>query len=195
MNKTRLEAFSDGVFAIIITIMVLELKIPKGVDWEVIRELLPKLYCYALSFVFIGIYWGNHHHLMHTLKRVNASVIWANMHLLFWLSLVPCVTGWMGENNFDKTPVATYGGLLLLCGISFTILSITIGKTHREQTELVAALGKDKLKATLSTLFYILSILAALFAHPFVSEFLFLVVSVMWLIPSKAIEKAIANEG
>src|SRR5436309_2497210 len=126
MNKSRLEAFSDGVFAIIITIMVLELKVPVGTSWQVVEPLVPVFCSYLLSFAFIGVYWGNHHHLMHTVKKVNASIMWANMHLLFWLSLIPFGTGWMGVNKFDRIPVAVYGALLIICGISYSVLSKAI---------------------------------------------------------------------
>src|SRR5579871_151465 len=122
MNKSRLEAFSDGVFAIIITIMVLELKIPEGISWALISPVIPKFICYLLSFIFVGIYWNNHHHLLHTVKRTNASIMWSNMHLLFWLSLIPFATGWMGATDFNRITVAVYGALLIACGLSFTLL-------------------------------------------------------------------------
>ena len=194
MNKSRLEAFSDGVFAIIITIMVLELKVPEGTTWPVIKPLVPVFGSYILSFVFIGIYWGNHHHLMHTLKRINAAVMWANMHLLFWLSLVPFATGWMGVNNFDKTTVAIYGALLILCGFSFTLLSQAIRKTYKEETALTKALAESDVKGKWSVILYGVSIPIALFVHPAVSAVLFLTVSIMWIIPSKAIEKVLEEE-
>ena len=194
MNKSRLEAFSDGVFAIIITIMVLELKIPEGTSWEIIRPLMPTFICYVLSFAFVAIYWGNHHHLMHTVKRVNASIMWANMHLLFWLSVVPFATGWMGRTNFDRITVAVYGVLLILCGISYTILGRAIRNTYKEQSELAEALAKSNLKEMASIILYSASIPIALFVHPGISAMLFATVSVIWLIPSKAIEKALENE-
>ena len=194
MNKSRLEAFSDGVFAIIITIMVLELKIPEGTSWAIIHPLVPVFLCYLLSFVFIAIYWGNHHHLMHTVKKVNASIMWANMHLLFWLSLVPFVTGWMGRTNFDKITVAVYGIFLLLSGFSFTILRNAIRKTHQEQTELTTALTKGNFKELVSIILYGTSIPIALFIHPLISAVFFAIVSILWLIPSKDIEKALEHE-
>ena len=146
MNKTRLEAFSDGVFAIIITIMVLELKIPEGTEWEVVRPLIPKFFSYLLSFVYIAIYWGNHHHLVHTAKHVTAGIMWANAHLLFWLSLIPFATGWMGENNFERVTVATYGAMLLACGAAYALLS-TAHKAHphrRDRTDHGAGQGQEK---------------------------------------------------
>ena len=194
MNKSRLEAFSDGVFAIIITIMILELKIPAGTSWEVIKPIFPKFTCYLLSFVFIAIYWGNHHHLMHTVKKINASIIWANMHLLFWLSLVPFATGWMGETSFDKLTVAIYGALLLTCGLAFTLLGSCIRKTYKEETDLTKALAKSDVKGLVSTVLYAASIPAALFIHPAISACFFATVSIIWVIPSKAIEKVLQEE-
>ena len=194
MNKTRLEAFSDGVFAIIITIMVLELKIPESTEWEVIKKLIPVFYCYLLSFVFIGIYWGNHHHLMHTAKKVNAAIMWANMHLLFWLSLIPFATGWMGVNNFAKVTVAAYGGLLVMCGISFTLLSQAIQRTHKNETDLTRALAKSNVKGLVSLVLYSMSIPVALYVNTAISEAFFVAVAIMWLVPSKAIERALAEE-
>ena len=191
MNKTRLEAFSDGVFAIIITIMVLELKIPKGTSWEVVKVLLPTLYCYALSFVFVAIYWNNHHHLMHTAKSVTAGMMWANRGLLFCLSLVPFATGWMGENCFDRITVATYGALLIACGLAFTILSSTIQRTHTEDTPMTKALRKTMPKQYASVVLYSLSIPMALFVSPLIAELLFVTVAVLWIIPSKEIERAL----
>ncbi len=193
MNKSRMEAFSDGVFAIIITIMVLELKIPQGTSAIVMKPLLPVFICYVLSFAFVAIYWVNHHHLVHTVKRVNAAIIWANIHLLFWLSLVPFATGWMGVNNFDRITVAVYGVLLILCGLAYQVLSRAIKKTHKEETELTKALEKGNVKGWLSVFLYALSIPTALYVHPLISAALFAIVSVMWIIPSKAIEKALED--
>jgi len=194
MNKSRLEAFSDGVFAIIITIMVLELKIPDGTTWAAVKPLCPTFLCYLLSFIFVGIYWGNHHHLIHTLKKINAKVIWANLHLLFWLSLVPFATGWMGANNFNKVPVAAYGALLLLCGLSYTILGSTVRGGYTHDTPLTKALAKSDAKGYISLVLYSCSIPIALFVHPAISAILFVAVSVMWIIPSKAIEEALEHE-
>lgn len=194
MNKSRLEAFSDGVMAIIITIMILELKIPEGTSWEVMKHLLPSFCSYILSFVFIGIYWANHHHLLHTVKKVNGAIIWANMHLLFWLSLVPFATGWMGANNFDKVPVAAYGVLLLLCGLAFSILAAAIKKTYTHETNVTRALAKANTKSFLSIVFYMASVPAAIYISPLLSAAFFVAVSIMWIIPSKAIEKALAEK-
>lgn len=194
MNKSRLEAFSDGVFAIIITIMVLELKIPERADMAAVRPLIPIFICYLLSFIYIAVYWNNHHHLMHTIKRVNASIMWANMHLLFWLSLVPFATGWMGRTNFDRITVATYGGLLILCGIAYTIMSKAIMRTHKGKSALAGALAKSDTKGIISVIVYCISIPAALFVHPVLSAVLFAVIAVVWLIPSRDIEKALEME-
>jgi uncharacterized membrane protein len=194
MNRSRLEAFSDGVFAIIITIMVLELKVPEGTSLAVMRPLAPVFCCYVLSFIFVAIYWNNHHHLMHTVKKINAAIMWSNINLLFWLSLVPFVTGWMGINNFDRITVAVYGGLLLACGIAFTILSKSIRKTYREETPLTQALAQSSKKETVSTILYFASIPIALYVHPGISAALFAIVSIMWLVPSKAIEHVLENE-
>src|SRR5215510_12737790 len=150
MNKTRLEAFSDGVLAVIITIMVLEIKVPHEATMEALLGLCPVFMSYLLSFVFIGIYWGNHHHLLHTVHHVNSNIIWANMHLLFWLSIVTFTTGWMGENHFDKLPVAVYAIDLLLCGISYYILQKTIMKHHPLSEKLLEALKKQEKKGMAS---------------------------------------------
>jgi uncharacterized membrane protein len=174
--------------------MVLELKIPHGTGWDVVKELAPKLYCYVLSFAFIAIYWGNHHHLMHTVKKVNAAVIWSNTHLLFWLSLVPFATGWMGENNFDRITVATYGALLIICGLTLQLLSRAIRKSHNEQAGLARAIGSAKVKSWVSVALYSLSVPVALFLSPYVSEIFFAIVAIMWIIPSKEIERALSED-
>jgi uncharacterized membrane protein len=194
MNKSRLEAFSDGVFAIIITIMVLEIKAPEGKTWQEIEPIITALLSYVLSFVFIAIYWINHHHLMHTLKKAKASVMWANMNLLFWLSLIPFITHWMGVNEFDKITVAVYGALLVVCGVSFTLLGRSIRSTYKEETALTKALAKSNTKGIVSVVLYGASVPAALFIHPAVSAVLFVIVSVMWIIPSKAIEQVLEHE-
>jgi len=194
MNKSRLEAFSDGVFAIIITVMILELKIPEGTSWELIKPVFPKFLCYVLSFVYIAIYWGNHHHLMHTVKKINAAIIWANMHLLFWLSMVPFATGWMGVTNFDKLTVAAYGTLLITCGISFSLLRRSIQSTYKEETALTKALAKGNKKELISTVLYGASIPIALFVHPAISAVIFATVAIMWLVPSKEIEHVLETE-
>jgi uncharacterized membrane protein len=186
MNKGRLEAFSDGVIAILITIMVLELKIPHGADWEALRPLLPVFLTYILSFVFLGIYWNNHHHMLHATRQVNGKILWANLHLLFWLSLIPFVTGWMGENHFAPLPTAVYGVVLLFAAIAYTILQTLIVRQSEANKSLAAAVGKD-LKGKLSMLCYLLAIPLA-FVHQWISDGLYVLVAMMWLIPDRRIE-------
>ena len=190
MTRTRLEAFSDGVIAIIITIMVLELKVPHGVTLDDLKPLIPIFLSYILSFVFVGIYWGNHHHLLHTVYRVNSKIIWANMHLLFWLSLVPFTTAYMGENHFDKLPVALYGIDLIFCGVAYNILQRIISGHYSHPTKLAEALAKQQKKGFVSLGCYLLSIPMA-FYYPIISAFLFAFVAVIWIIPDKNIEKAL----
>lgn len=195
MTKTRLEAFSDGVIAIIITIMVLELKIPHGdSSFKALVELSPVFISYILSFVFVGIYWGNHHHLLHTVHHVNSKIIWANMGLLFFLSLIPFTTGWMGENSFDKLPVALYAVNLLFCGISYFILQMAIMSHYTHSSKLIEALKKQEKKGITSLILYFASIPCAFF-YPLISALLFIAVSVMWIIPDKNIEAALKEEG
>lgn len=193
MTKTRLEAFSDGVLAIIITIMVLELKIPHESSIEALASLLPVFISYLMSFVFIGIYWGNHHHLMHTVHHVNGKIIWANMGLLFFLSLIPFTTGWMGENHFDKLPVAVYGVNLLLSGVTFYILQQVIKYSNPQNSKLESAFKKLQIKGIISLVIYSISIPFA-FYKPLISACLFVVISIMWVIPDKNIEKALKDE-
>ena len=190
MGKTRLEAFSDGVLAIIITIMVLELKVPHSAEWKDLAELCPVFFSYIISFIYVGIYWGNHHHLLHTIKHVSSGIIWANLNLLFWLSLIPFATSWMGENNFSQNPVIVYAILLLLCGISYTILQFTIMKNHHFDDKMLAALRKVSQKGIVSVIAYSTSIAVAFF-NPSISFFFFIVVAILWLIPDKNIEKAL----
>jgi uncharacterized membrane protein len=190
MTKSRLEAFSDGVLAIIITIMVLELKIPHETSLHALAELLPVFTSYLLSFVFIGIYWGNHHHLLHTVHHINSKIIWANMALLFSLSLIPFSTGWMGENYFAQLPVATYAVNLLLCAVTYYILQKVIISHYTQSTRLIEALKKQQKKGIISLFIYLTSILCAIF-YPVISALLFVVVAVMWIIPDKNIEKAL----
>src|ERR1044071_4266278 len=190
MNKTRLEAFSDGVLAIIITIMVLELKVPHDATWSGLAELLPVIISYLLSFVFIGIYWANHHHLLHTVHHVNSKIIWANMGLLFCLSLIPFSTAYMGENNFAELPVAVYAIVLFVCGNAFYILQQTIMAHYTHSTALIVALKKQEKKGIVSTLLYAASIAFAFF-YPTISGVIFVVVAVMWVIPDKNIERAL----
>jgi uncharacterized membrane protein len=192
MGTTRLEAFSDGVLAIIITIMVLELKVPHGAELPALRPLLPVLLSYVLSFAYIGIYWNNHHHMLHVTQRVNGKVLWANLHLLFWLSLVPFVTGWMGENDFAAAPTALYGVVLLMAGIAYWVLEQAIVAQEGRDSLLAKALGRD-VKGKLSVLTYALAIPLA-FVHPGLSNALYAAVALMWLIPDTRIERAVQAE-
>jgi uncharacterized membrane protein len=190
VTKTRLEAFSDGVLAIIITIMVLELKTPHGTDWQAIKPLVPVFISYVLSFIIIAIYWGNHHHLLHTVSHINSKIIWANTHLLFWLSLVPFATGWMGETHFNSISVAVYGAVVAICGIAYYILLSVIVSSHRNNTVLNELLNKQSKKGMASVVINFLAIPVA-FIHPIISAVLFFLVAVMWLIPDRNIEKAL----
>jgi len=190
MTKTRLETFSDGVLAIIITIMVLEIKVPHEATMAALLKLGPIFMSYLLSFSFLCIYWGNHHHLFHTVQHVNSKIIWSNIHLLFWLSLVPFTTGWMGENHFQELPVAVYGINLLLCAIAYYTLQKTIMAHHTFPEKLAAAMKKQEKKGMASLLLYIVSVVAA-FVNPLISEVLFAVVAIMWIIPDKNIERAL----
>ncbi len=192
MNKARLETFSDGVIAIIITIMVLEMKVPHGDDLTSLRPLIPVFISYVLSFINIGIYWNNHHHMLHTVKHVDGRILWANMHLLFWLSLVPFTTGWMGENHFTKWPVLIYGFVLLMAGVAYTLLTLALIKLHGKQSLLAIAVGNDR-KGKLSVILYALGIMLC-FINPFMSIFLYALNAVMWIIPDKRIEKNLKNE-
>jgi uncharacterized membrane protein len=182
----RLEAFSDGVIAILITIMVLELKVPHGTDLAALRPSLPALATYVLSFVFLGIYWLNHHHLLTTAQRVSGGILWANLHLLFWLSLVPFVTGWVGENSFAEVPVAAYGAVMFMCGIAYLLLQLSILATHGPDSPLRRALGRDY-KGRSSGLLYAVGAPLA-FVNRWVSLAIYVGVAVMWLIPDRRIE-------
>jgi len=193
MNKTRLEAFSDGVLAIIITIMVLEIKVPHGTEWASLRPLAPVFYSYVLSFLFVGIYWGNHHHLLHTVKNVDSGIIWANMNLLFWLSLIPFGTGWMGENHFAPDTVVVYAIILLLSGIAYTILQLVIQKRHTDSLPLQLAYKKLKSKGIISMCSYTAAIPLA-YVSTTISGVLFLLTVLLWLVPEKKIEQAIKAE-
>ena len=189
MHKGRLEAFSDGVIAIIITIMVLELKTPHEASLSALLPILPVFLSYALSFVFVGIYWNNHHHLMQAAHKVNGRILWANLHLLFWLSLTPFVTSWMGENHFAPWPVALYGAVLLLSGCAFTILVRALISHHGKESTLALAVQKD-IKGKLSVVFYAIAIPAA-FLSTWISGALYVAVAVMWLIPDPRIERVL----
>jgi uncharacterized membrane protein len=193
MNKTRLEAFSDGVLAIIITIMVLEIKMPEDASWASLSKLMHVFMSYLLSFVYVGIYWGNHHHLLHTVKHVNSAIIWANMNLLFWLSLVPLATGWMGRTHFAPNAVAVYAVLLLVSGFSFTILQYTIMRTTKLSQELQDAFAGLKIKGIFSIIAYSCAIPLA-FYNAIISGVLFVSVAIVWLIPDRKIERALKQQ-
>jgi uncharacterized membrane protein len=186
MTKGRLEAFSDGVIAIIITIMVLELRVPHGADLAALKPLFPKILSYVLSFVFLGIYWNNHHHLLQASKHVDGRALWANLHLLFWLSLVPFVTGWMGENEFATLPVALYGAVLLLAGFAFSLLSRALIAIHSKDSVLATAIGRDA-KGWTSLGIYALAIPIS-FLNPWIAFAMYILVAVIWLIPDRRIE-------
>ncbi len=191
MTKSRLEAFSDGVIAIIITIMVLELHPPHEPTLEAMLPLLPIFLSYVLSFVFLGIYWNNHHHLFQAVKQVNGNVLWANLHLLFWLSLVPFVTNWLGETNFDTVPVAIYGAVLLLAAIAYTILANLLISLHGKESVLGKAF-ENNLKGNLSLVSYVAAIPLA-FVHPLISCALYVFVALIWLIPDRRIEQNLVD--
>jgi uncharacterized membrane protein len=191
MGKNRLEAFSDGVIAVLITIMVLELKVPHGSGWETVEPLMPGLLTYVLSFVFLGIYWNNHHHMLHTVDRINGAILWANHHLLFWLSLVPFTTGWMGENHWEPLPTAVYGAVLLMSGLAFLILERAIIRHQGAHSKLKAALGKD-IKGKLSAALYVVAIPLA-FVHQLISDAIYFAVALMWLIPDRRIESSLGR--
>jgi uncharacterized membrane protein len=189
MGKDRLAAFSDGVIAIIITIMVLELKVPHGADWATLRAVAPNFVAYVLSFVYLAIYWNNHHHLLHTVTRVDGLILWANSHLLFWLSLVPAATGWMGENFLAPLPTAVYGVSLLMPAIAYYLLERAIVHKQGKQSVLANALGSD-VKGKLSPLLYAAAVALA-FVDAWLSIAIYALVAVMWLVPDRRIEKAL----
>jgi uncharacterized membrane protein len=192
MEKNRLEAFSDGVLAIIITIMVLEMKVPHGADWAALKPLLPVFLSYVLSFVYVGIYWNNHHHLLKACRRVNGGILWANLHLLFWLSLFPFVTGWMGENHFTPLPSALYGAVLLLAAIAYYILqSLIIAEQGGCESKLAKAIGGDW-KGKLSPVLYAVAI-ALSFIRPWLAGCIYVFVALMWLVPDKRIERLVSE--
>ena len=192
MHKTRLEAFSDGVLAIIITIMVLELKVPHGEDLTALRQLVPVFLSYVLSFVYVGIYWNNHHHLLQAAGHVNGKVLWANLHLLFWLSLFPFVTGWMGENHSASLPSAMYGGVLLMAAVAYWVLARVLVAADGEESLLHKAVGKDY-KGALSVLVYAAAIPLA-FVRPWISQLIFVAVAFAWLVPDRRIERLMEHE-
>jgi len=191
LSKGRLEAFSDGVIAILITIMVLGLTAPRGADPGALQPLIPTFLSYVLSFVFLGIYWNNHHHLLQASQQVDGRVLWANLHLLFWLSLVPFATGWMGANNFSTWPVALYGVILLMSAVAFTILARALVAIHGQESILATALGND-LKSKVSLVFYAVAIPLA-FVNSWLAGALYVVVAAIWLVPDRRIERVITR--
>jgi uncharacterized membrane protein len=189
MGKERLAAFSDGVIAIIITIMVLELKVPHGSTWSVLMTVAPSFLSYILSFIYLAIYWNNHHHLLHTVARVDGLILWANSHLLFWLSLIPAATAWMGENFLASTPTAVYGIILLMPAIAYYLLQKAIIRKHGTHSVLANALGKD-IKGKISPIFYIAGIALA-FVNPWLAIAIYVLVAVIWLVPDRRIEEVL----
>ena len=193
MKTTRLEAFSDGVFAVIITIMVLELKVPHGTNWEALRPLTPVFLTYVLSFVYLSIYWNNHHHMLHVTEDVTGAIMWANLHLLFWLSLTPFVTAWMGENHFAPLPTAVYGAVLVCAAIAYTTLQATIIRHQGPHSKLAEAVKND-VKGKLSIVLYLAAIPLA-FVHQAISDAIYAAVALMWLVPDRRIESKLHQHG
>jgi len=191
MNKNRMEAFSDGVIAIIITIMVLELKVPRGENFQALALSIPVFLSYVLSFVYVGIYWNNHHHMLQTSNRVTGPMLWANLHLLFWLSLFPFATGWMGENHFAAAPSAFYGGVLLMAAVAYLILQQLIIKSQGRDSLLKKAVGNDW-KGKLSLALYVVAILMAFWSH-WISQAVYVLVALFWLIPDRRIERVLST--
>lgn len=189
MGKGRLEAFSDGVLAIILTIMVLELKVPHGADWAALKPLLPVFLSYVLSFIYVGIYWNNHHHMLHATQHVSGGVLWANLGLLFWLSLLPFATGWMGENHFAALPSAAYGFVLLMAAVSYFVLQHCIMVTDGPQSVLQRAVGVDW-KGRASLVLYLVAMVAAFWAH-WLAQALYVAVALLWLVPDRRIERVL----
>jgi uncharacterized membrane protein len=191
LSKGRLEAFSDGVLAIIITIMVLELKVPHGASWADVTPLFPVFLSYVLSFIYVGIYWNNHHHMLHAASKVTGGILWANLHLLFWLSLTPFVTAWMGENHFAATPVALYGVVLFMAACAYFILARALAAHHGKDSKLAVALGKD-FKGKISVVIYAVAIAAASWTPAFAGT-LYALVALMWLVPDRRMERALGE--
>jgi uncharacterized membrane protein len=189
MNKNRLEAFSDGVIAVIITIMVLEMKVPHGIAFENLRELIPVFISYVLSYIYVGIYWNNHHHMFHAVHHVDGRSLWANLHLLFWLSLFPFVTGWVAENHFALYPVVLYGFVLLMAAIAYFILAHVLIRCPGQNADLARALGSD-IKGKISPLIYVAG-MALSFVHPWIGFTVYILVAVIWLVPDRRIEKTL----
>lgn len=192
MGKGRLEAFSDGVLAIIITIMVLEMKVPHSDGLQDLRPLMSTFISYILSFIYIGIYWNNHHHLIHVVHKVTGTVLWSNIHLLFWLSVVPFATAWMGENHFSKWPVILYGFILLMAAIAYYILAHCLTSVHGKDSALAQALGKDK-KGIISVILYVVGICCS-FINPWIGFSIYVLVAAIWFIPDRRIERKVQNK-
>lgn len=193
MGKTRLEAFSDGVIAIIITIMVLELKVPHEADFKALIPLWPILMSYVLSFIYVGIYWNNHHHMLHAVEEVSGSILWANLHLLFWLSLIPFVTAWTGENHFETAPTVAYGIVLFMCAMAYSLLVRRLIQHHDKNAKLAEAIGDDR-KGKMSIVLYLVGIAVSWFAA-WLGFLVYVGVAIMWLIPDRRIEKKVSEEG
>jgi uncharacterized membrane protein len=191
MNTRRLESFSDGVMAILITIMVLRLKVPEGISFEILKPLLPVFLTYLISFIYLGIYWNNHHHLFHVVKQVNGKILWANLNLLFWLSLFPFVTGWMGENHFENYPTALYGLVLFIAALSYKLLVYLALKNEGKDSKVGHVYNDDK-KMNISLVLY-LSEVGISFFQPIISVVIYVFVALMWIIPEKRIEKSLGN--
>lgn len=191
MNKSRMEAFSDGVIAVIITVMVLEMKSPRGSTLTALKPVIPVFLTYVLSFVYLGIYWNNHHHLLHATQAVNGTTLWANLHLLFWLSLIPFTTAWMGENHFQSVPVAVYGIVLLLAGVAYFVLTKALIKLHGPGSTLAISIGKDR-KGKISIVIYAVAIPLA-FTKPWIAGACYIVVAIVWLIPDRRIERKLGH--
>ena len=191
MSKGRMEAFSDAVLAVIITIMVLELKTPHGTSLAALVPVIPVLLSYVLSFVYVGIYWNNHHHLLHATQRVNGATLWANLHLLFWISLIPFTTAWVGENQLDSWPVAVYGVVLLLAGTAYFILARVLIRLHGHGSTLATSIGRDR-KGKLSILIYSVAIALA-FVRPWIANLGYVVVAIIWLVPDRRIERKVTD--
>ncbi|WP_313264440.1 TMEM175 family protein [Sphingobacterium sp.] len=192
MTKGRLEAFSDGVLAIIITVMVLELKVPEGVTFASLKPIFPKIISYIVSFMYVGLYWNNHHHLFQIVRKVNGKVLWSNLHLLFWLSLMPVTTNWIGESHFGRDPIIAYGVVLIMCSIAYNIVEYFVIQIEGEDSALKKAV-KSKTKENISTALYFLGI-GLSFVNPYISLVLYGTVAIMWIIPDRRIEKELRNQ-
>ncbi|MND98685.1 hypothetical protein D3C87_455170 [compost metagenome] len=192
MTKSRLEAFSDGVLAIIITIMVLELKVPEGYTFASLKPLYPKIISYIVSFIYVGLYWNNHHHLFQIVRKVNGKVLWGNLHLLFWLSLMPVTTNWIGESHFERDPIIAYGVVLIMCSISYNIVEYFVIQIEGEESALKRAV-KSKTKENISTALYFLGI-GISFINPYISLMMYGTVAIMWLIPDRRIETLMKDQ-